>query len=79
MLCGPHGHVRSQGDLVSTLSLQLRIATRGAEQLVEGGRMVYSTCSLNPIEDEAVIASLLEKSEGKSLYSRGPSPGHLLN
>jgi len=26
--------------------------------------MVYSTCSLNPIEDEAVIASLLEKSEG---------------
>ncbi|XP_055278260.1 RNA cytosine C(5)-methyltransferase NSUN2 isoform X2 [Moschus berezovskii] len=44
--------------------LQLRIATRGAEQLVEEGRMVYSTCSLNPIEDEAVIASLLEKSEG---------------
>lgn len=46
-------------------SLQLRIVTRGAEQLAEGGRMVYSTCSLNPIEDEAVIASLLDKSEGK--------------
>ncbi|XP_041739600.1 RNA cytosine C(5)-methyltransferase NSUN2-like [Coregonus clupeaformis] len=26
--------------------------------------MVYPTCSLNPIEDEAVIATLLEKSEG---------------
>uniref|UniRef100_H3CV39 tRNA (cytosine(34)-C(5))-methyltransferase n=1 Tax=Tetraodon nigroviridis TaxID=99883 RepID=H3CV39_TETNG len=43
--------------------LQLRIAVRGVEQLAVGGRMVYS-CSLNPIEDEAVIASLLEKSEG---------------
>ena len=66
MTCVPHGGAWSQGDLIClALSLQLRIATRGAEQLVEGGRMVYSTCSLNPIEDEAVIASLLEKSEGK--------------
>lgn len=28
--------------------------------------MVYSTCSLNPVEDEAVIATLLEKSEGEN-------------
>ena len=26
--------------------------------------MVYSTCSLNPIEDEAVIAALLEATKG---------------
>eukprot|EP00955_Chlamydomonas_euryale_P068450 360121-Chlamydomonas_euryale.AAC.28 len=25
-----------------------------------GGRMVYSTCTFNPIEDEAVVAELLE-------------------
>ncbi|KAK7075924.1 tRNA (cytosine(34)-C(5))-methyltransferase [Halocaridina rubra] len=44
--------------------LQLRIARRGLEMLAVGGRMVYSTCSLNPLEDEAVIQRLLLEANG---------------
>ena len=39
--------------------LQLAILKRGVELLVDGGRLLYSTCSLNPLEDEAVIAAAL--------------------
>lgn len=44
--------------------LQLRIATRAARLLKVGGRMVYSTCSFNPIEDEAVVAELIRRGKG---------------
>jgi tRNA (cytosine34-C5)-methyltransferase len=46
------------------ISLQYRIARRGAEMLSIGGKMVYSTCSLNPMEDEAVIHRLLVDAKG---------------
>lgn len=38
--------------------LQLRIALQAAHQLRIGGRMVYSTCTFNPVEDEAVVAEV---------------------
>ncbi|CAG2104782.1 unnamed protein product [Medioppia subpectinata] len=44
--------------------IQLRIAKRGLEMLKKDGLLVYSTCSLNPIEDEAVIATLINLTEG---------------
>ncbi|OWM65646.1 RNA cytosine-C(5)-methyltransferase NSUN2-like isoform X2 [Punica granatum] len=44
--------------------LQIQIALRGLSLLKVGGRMVYSTCSMNPIENEAVVAEILRRREG---------------
>ncbi|VEU38324.1 unnamed protein product [Pseudo-nitzschia multistriata] len=44
--------------------LQLAIALRGAQATKVGGYLCYSTCSMNPIENEAVVAELLRASEG---------------
>ncbi|CAA6665001.1 unnamed protein product [Spirodela intermedia] len=41
--------------------LQVQIAMRGLALLKVGGRMVYSTCSMNPVENEAVIAEILRR------------------
>lgn len=45
-------------------SLQLRIALRACELLRLGGRLVYSTCTFNPVEDEAVVAEVLRRTKG---------------
>ncbi|KAJ5082316.1 tRNA (C5-cytosine) methyltransferase NCL1 [Penicillium argentinense] len=43
---------------------QARILVRALQMLKVGGRVVYSTCSLNPVENEAVIASAIERCGG---------------
>ncbi|KAF8156676.1 S-adenosyl-L-methionine-dependent methyltransferase [Crassisporium funariophilum] len=40
--------------------LQVRILLRAMKMLKDDGRIVYSTCSLNPVENEAVIAEALK-------------------
>jgi 16S rRNA C967 or C1407 C5-methylase (RsmB/RsmF family) len=53
--------------------LQIRIAQRGIELLKIGGLMVYSTCSFNPLENEAVVMELLRRSNGmnKNRFKKG--------
>ena len=44
--------------------LQLEIALRGARLTRVGGYLVYSTCSMNPMENESVVAALLRIADG---------------
>lgn len=71
--CSGDGTLRKNPDIwlkwtpangLNQHGVQFRIARRGAELLAIGGRMVYSTCSLNPIENEAVIHRLLVHCNG---------------
>ena len=46
---------------------QVKILTRALQMLKVGGRVVYSTCSMNPVEDEAVLAAAIESCGGPDL------------
>ena len=41
--------------------MQVEITARGASLLVPGGHLMYSTCSLDPVENEAVVAEVLRR------------------
>ncbi|ALC49271.1 Nsun2 [Drosophila busckii] len=71
--CSGDGTLRKNPDIWMKWNLaqaynlhgvQYRIVRRGAEMLAVGGRLVYSTCSLNPIENEAVLQRIIKDSEG---------------
>ena len=42
-------------------TMQVEIASRGANLLAPGGQLVVSTCSVDPVENEAVVAELLRR------------------
>ncbi|KAL9187811.1 hypothetical protein ACHAXT_006189 [Thalassiosira profunda] len=56
-------HWNQLGSL-SLHPLQLSIALRGARLTNVGGYLVYSTCSMNPVENESVVAELLRIANG---------------
>ncbi len=66
--CSGDGTIRKANDVLRRWSpqaalelhsIQLAILRRGLDNLRVGGRLCYSTCSWNPVEDEAVVAAAL--------------------
>ena len=73
VMCSGDGTIRKSPDVwkkwkptlgYSLHKMQIKVAMRAAKLLEVGGKMVYSTCSINPIEDEATVAEVLRRSKG---------------
>eukprot|EP00931_Biecheleriopsis_adriatica_P041325 TRINITY_DN23631_c0_g1_i1.p1 TRINITY_DN23631_c0_g1~~TRINITY_DN23631_c0_g1_i1.p1 ORF type:complete len:723 (+),score=166.48 TRINITY_DN23631_c0_g1_i1:146-2314(+) len=56
-------------NAVSLHSVQLQILRRALRLCRAGGRVVYSTCSLNPLENEAVVAQVLREERQKVILA----------
>ncbi|KAM0810740.1 putative SAM-dependent MTase RsmB/NOP-type domain-containing protein [Seiridium cardinale] len=54
------------GNALGLHTTQVRILIRALQMLKVGGRVVYSTCSMNPVENEAVVLSAIERCGGPS-------------
>ncbi len=57
-------------DFAELAALQGDLLTRAAEHVRAGGRLVYSTCSLEPEENDAVVRSFLTGRAGWTLERR---------
>jgi 16S rRNA (cytosine967-C5)-methyltransferase len=65
-------YLKSPKDIVALAALQTRLLDNAASLLKPGGRLVYSTCSLEPEEGEAQIAALLVRNEALRLDAIAP-------
>lgn len=69
-----NGRMDSRGRIVGTgprrgnlQGLQYRLLLRGFDLLEQGGVVVYSTCSYDPMENEAVVERLLQERNARLL------------
>jgi len=51
----------SSKDGYSLHPIQIQLLERSLQLVKEGGLVLYSTCSLNPVENEAVVSEVLER------------------
>jgi 16S rRNA (cytosine967-C5)-methyltransferase len=60
-------YLKSAKDIEALTALQARLLDNAVTLLKPGGRLVYSTCSLEPEEGEAQIAALMVRDDGLRL------------
>lgn len=65
------------GNALGLHTTQVRILVRALQLLKVGGRVVYSTCSMNPVENEAVVASAIDRCGGSANIDIVDSSGEL--
>ena len=63
----PDLRYKDMAALTELPALQLEILTASAKYLKPGGTLVYSTCTLNPAENEDIVAKFLEENENFEL------------
>ncbi len=75
VVCSGYGVIRRKPEIrykdpaeaAALPETQLAILTASARSLAAGGRLVYSTCTLNPAENEGVVERFLRENEGYAL------------
>ncbi len=62
-------YARTPEDLISLAALQQKILDSAAKYVKSGGEIVYSTCTLNPDENEKVVEKFLENNKDFELIN----------
>jgi 16S rRNA (cytosine967-C5)-methyltransferase len=67
----------TQADIVELAARQRRILAHAAQTVCVGGRLVYSTCSVEPEENEEVVSAFLETHAAFKSIRPNSMPEHL--
>ncbi len=70
----PEIRYKDMSTTAALINTQKAIAVNAYSYLKKGGRMVYSTCTINKNENEAVVKHLLEKTDAKLLDEKTVLP-----